>query len=65
MGQETIAYLREGNDWSTIPGWFNYWPYYEYIAGKLKDGDVVCEVGSWQGRSVIYLAQLLKRLARE
>jgi len=52
-------------DWSTIPGWFNYWQFYRYIAENLKDGDVVAEVGVWMGRSIIYLAQECKRLGKQ
>jgi cephalosporin hydroxylase len=57
--------LLAGNDWSTIPGWFNYWPLYQLMARILKDGDVVAEIGVWLGRSIIMLAQECKRLGKK
>jgi hypothetical protein len=35
--------------------------FYESIANGLRDGDTIAEVGVWCGRSIIFLAQLLKR----
>jgi hypothetical protein len=60
-GKAIYHLLLEGWDWSSVPGWFNYWPFYQEIAEILKDGDHIAEVGVWLGRSVIYLAQELKR----
>jgi hypothetical protein len=60
-GKAIFDDLLAGNDWSTIPGFFNYYPFYEKIAGRLQDGDTVAEVGVWMGRSIIFLAQLLQR----
>ena len=57
--------LLAGSDWSSIPGWFNYWGLYEYMACTLKDGDTVCEIGTWLGRSIVYLAQSLKRKGKK
>lgn len=59
-GQEIYNRLLSGKDWCSIPGWFDYWMVYQYIADTLKDGDTVAEVGVWLGRSITYLAQLLK-----
>lgn len=63
-GKALLEYLRKGNDWSSVPGWFNYYDLYEFIANRLKDGDRVVEIGCWFGRSSIYLAQALKRLGK-
>lgn len=53
--------LRAGTDWSSVPGYFDYFMFYDMIEDRLQDGDVVAEVGVWLGRSLIYLAQRLKR----
>lgn len=60
-GQQLLARLRAGKDWSAIPGFFNYIHFYAPIADWLQDGDEVVEVGCWLGRSIIYLAQELLR----
>jgi glycosyltransferase involved in cell wall biosynthesis len=64
-GEKIMRYLEEGRDWSSVPGWFNYWGFYRQIAKTLKDGDVVAEVGVWLGRSIIYLAQECQRLGKK
>jgi hypothetical protein len=64
QGLEVYNRLKAGGDWSTVPGFFNYWWYYDFIAEKLNDGDKVVEIGSWLGRSVIYLAQACKRAGK-
>ena len=61
QGQAVMAELEKGSDWSSVPGFFNYWPFYESVADKLKDGDEVAEIGCWLGRSLIHLAQRCKR----
>lgn len=63
-GRAIYERLSERNDWSSIPGWFNYWPLYQTIAQIVKDGDHLCEIGVWLGRSIIYLAQELQRLGK-
>lgn len=65
-GQQIFQRLTQGEirDWSTVPGWFNYWPFYGHVARNLKDGDQVAEVGTWLGRSLIFLAQECKRLGK-
>lgn len=64
-GEKIIAMLRAGTDWSSVPGFFNYWEFYAGVAAQLKDGDVVAEVGVWLGRSIIFMAQLLKRSGKK
>jgi len=63
-GEEVYRRLRGGGDWSEVPGFYNFWPLYREVAGRLRDGDVVCEVGVWLGRSVIHLAQMLRRAGK-
>ncbi len=57
--------MLDRRDWSTVPGWFNYWSLYQVIAKQLKDGDVIAEVGVWLGRSIIFMAQELKRAGKK
>jgi hypothetical protein len=64
-GQKLLDYLQTGNDWSSVPGFFNYWSFYQFMANRLKDGDTVVEVGCWLGRSIIFMAQLLKRQGKK
>ncbi len=64
-GAAVLKALHLGNDWSTVPGWFNYYWLYHRIAMQLKDGDVVVEVGVWLGRSIIFLAQECQRLGKK
>src|SRR6267154_1928706 len=60
-GKQILDLLRAGNDWSSVPGYFNFWHFYEMMARRLKDGDMMAEVGVWLGRSLIYLAQACQR----
>ncbi len=64
-GKKLLEYLRTGNDWSHIQGWFNFYSFYDQVARRLKDGDTVCEIGCWLGRSIIFLAQLCSRLGKD
>jgi glycosyltransferase involved in cell wall biosynthesis len=64
-GKTIIEQLRKRQDWSSVPGYFSFWTFYEFIARQLQDGDTVAEVGVWMGRSVIYLAQELQRLNKK
>jgi len=63
-GLELYERLKSGKDWSSCHGWFDYYYFYDNIAGLLKDGQSVAEVGVWMGRSIIYLAQALKRMGK-
>jgi hypothetical protein len=66
-GAETYRRLTEepDGDWSSVPGWLNYHQFYRETACNLiQDGDTVAEIGVWQGRSIIFLAQELKRLGK-
>lgn len=63
-GERIIQRLRERNDFSTVPGYCNFWPFYQHLARTAADGDVFCEIGVWLGRSTIFLAQELQRLGK-
>lgn len=63
-GRMVYDVLQRRNDWSTVPGFFNYWTFYRRVAELLPDGADCAEVGVWLGRSIIYLAQELKRLGK-
>lgn len=64
-GKATLEYLQRNEDWSTVPGYFNFWHFYETIARRLNNGDTVAEIGVWLGRSIIFLAQASQRLGKE
>jgi hypothetical protein len=59
-GRAVYDELHLRRDWSTVPGFFNYWIFYTHVATQLQDGDSFAEIGVWLGRSIIFLAQLLK-----
>lgn len=63
-GLSVIEHLRSGQDWSSVPGFFSYLTWYDYVTKWVKDGDTIVEIGVWFGRSIIYLAQTLRRLGK-
>jgi hypothetical protein len=63
-GLKTYNELLNHNDWSTVPGYFNFYEFYKTAAKTIQDGACVAEVGVWMGRSIICLAQELKRLGK-
>lgn len=63
-GKQVFDYLQTGQDWSSIPGFFNYIEFYEAMAWRLKDGETAVEIGTWMGRSIVFLAQSLKRMGK-
>lgn len=48
------------NYWEQAQGWFNFVKYYEEIANNLKHGDMIVEVGTYKGKSILYLAEHIK-----
>ncbi len=64
-GRRVMDELLRGNDWSTVPGFFNYHLQYLAIAKRLQDGDTIAEIGVWMGRSIIFMAQTLKRMGKK
>jgi len=55
--------LKAPKLYSDIHGWLDYEDLYDFFSRDfLKDGDTFVEVGSWQGRSISYIAQRIKSL---
>jgi len=46
--------------YGSIPGYFDFEGYYSEVVGAAPNNSVLVEVGSWFGRSVIYLAEVAK-----
>ncbi len=64
-GKRILDRIHAGADWSSIPGFFNYFAFYQNIAHQLQDGDSVVEIGVWLGRSITFLAQTLKDMGKK
>ena len=47
--------------YDNIEGWFNWHGLYDEIVGELPDGSNVIEIGSWMGKSIVYLADQVKK----
>jgi hypothetical protein len=47
--------------WKTIPGWFDWPIFYEEMVKTLPHQSTIVEIGSFLGRSIIHLAQTMKR----
>lgn len=44
--------------WQDVSGYLLFQPMYDKALNEIiKDGDIVVEIGTWYGRSIIYLAQ--------
>lgn len=46
--------------WKEIPGHFNFQEYYDEIIANAKDDQHFVEVGTFYGRSALYMAQAIK-----
>jgi predicted O-methyltransferase YrrM len=46
--------------WEKAEGYFNYQQFYQTVADNLQDGCIAVEVGSYKGRSILYLAEALQ-----
>lgn len=49
----------------SVFGWFNFEGFYDKIANDLPENFKFAEVGVWEGRSVIYLAEKIKLLGKK
>ena len=47
-----------------VHGWLDYRDHYDNVAKSLRDGDTFVEIGSWLGKSAIYLAQRLQDIGK-
>jgi glycosyltransferase involved in cell wall biosynthesis len=64
-GEGIFRRLREGVKVSAdIEGWFDFRDVYDHVAKTLPDGGTFVEVGSWKGKSAIYLAHRLADLKK-
>lgn len=48
-------------DWNAIPGWFGWSDLYDRFVAESSDICFAVEVGIWQGRSTIYLADKIRQ----
>ena len=65
MGQGIMQRINDGIAVSEdIHGWLDYRDHYDNIAKTLNDGDTFVEIGSWLGKSIIYLAQRLQDIGK-
>jgi hypothetical protein len=64
-GDGIFRRLRDGVKLSSaIEGWFDFRDVYDYVAKTIPDGGNFVEVGSWKGKSAIYLAQRLRDIEK-
>ena len=47
-------------DLTGINGWFNFSDYYDSVIERLTDGSRILEIGVFEGRSTIYLADKIR-----
>jgi len=65
-GEGIFRRLCEGIKVSAdIDGWFDFRDVYDHVAKTLEEGDKFVEVGSWKGKSAIYLDHRLCDLGKE
>ena len=53
------------NHWSKIPGWFDFQSLYKEMAMEAEDGDKYVELGSWLGKSAMFLGKSLKLTGKD
>ncbi|MCI0463064.1 MAG: class I SAM-dependent methyltransferase [Gemmataceae bacterium] len=51
--------------WEQIPGWFDWPALYRRAVERAESGAVFVEVGSWLGRSTVFLAELIRRSGKD
>lgn len=65
-GEGIMRRLREGVATSSeIPGWFDFRAVYDHVAKTIPDGGIFMEVGTWKGKSAIYLDQRFQDLGKK
>ncbi len=47
-----------------IQGWFDFQNIYNRVAQEVPQGGTIIELGVWRGKSLIYLAQAVKRTGK-
>ncbi len=48
-----------------IQGWFDFQNIYDRMAEEVPDGGTIIELGVWKGKSLIYLAQAVKKTGKK
>jgi len=51
--------------YQSVPGYFDFEGFYSEVVGAAPDGSTLIEVGSWLGKSVIYLAEVVKASGKD
>jgi glycosyltransferase involved in cell wall biosynthesis len=65
-GEGIFRRLCEGIKVSAdIDGWFDFRDVYDHVATTLDDADTFVEVGSWKGKSAVYLAHRLRDIGKQ
>lgn len=47
--------------WKDIQGWFDFQSIYDQAANNIPENGIAVEIGTWKGRSAIYLADRIKQ----
>lgn len=50
--------------YESIPGWFDYHDVYSDLCAVSRDDFTIVEVGVWEGKSLVFLADLLKQAGK-
>ena len=50
--------------YKSVPGWGEFEEFYESIAESLLEGATIVEIGVWQGRSAVFMAEKLRELGK-
>ena len=50
--------------YNCIPGWGEFESFYAAIAERLPERATIVEIGVWQGRSAVYMAEKLRELGK-
>ena len=53
------------NFYEQIPGWFDFADIYDHIIARARDGAVFVEVGTYLGRSTVYLASRIRQSGKK
>jgi tetratricopeptide (TPR) repeat protein len=65
-GEGILRRLREAVATSSeIPGWFDFRAVYDHVAKTIPDGGTFVEVGTWKGKSAIYLAHRFEDIGKK
>ena len=64
--RERLLEITPMKTFADVPGWMNFEAVYDWIvANHGRDGAKFVEVGTWMGRSSIYMADLIKRSGKD